>query len=70
MVSSTYGSIIYFHHRVSETSYEIKGSAPLGVVEAFCREMDIDVQDFLKVEPDCAVLLLFTDVFGCSSDGG
>jgi hypothetical protein len=63
-------SMLDFHPRVSETSYEIKGSAPLGVVEAFCREMGIVVQDFLVVEPDYAVILSFTDVFGSSFDGG
>jgi len=31
-------SMLDFHHRLSETSYEIMGSALLGVVEAFCRE--------------------------------
>jgi len=55
---------------VSETFYEIKGSAPLGVVESFCRETEIDVQDFIIVEPDNTVLFLFPDVFGCYCEGG
>jgi len=63
-------SMLDFHHRVSETFYEIKGSAPLGVVESLCRETEIDVQDFIMIKPDYDVLALYGDVFGYSCDGG
>jgi hypothetical protein len=63
-------SMLDFHPRVSETSYEIKGSAPLGVVESFCRETGIDVQDFMLVEPDDGVLKLYGDILGYSYEGG
>jgi len=63
-------SMLDFHPRVSETSHEIKGSAPLGVVESFCREIGIDVQDFILIDPDNTVLLPFHVVFGCFSEGG
>lgn len=63
-------SMLDYHHRVSETSYEIIGSASFGVVESFCREMEIDVEDFMMVEPSNGVLALYCDVFGYSCDGG
>ena len=62
--------IFNFHPRVSETSYEITGSAPLGVVESFCRDAAIDIQDFMIVKPDRDVLDLYHDIFGYSCDNG
>ncbi len=50
--------------------YEIKGSAPLGLVESLCREMNVDVGDFVIVEPDNVILALYQDVFGYPYDGG
>ena len=63
-------SMLDFHHRVSETSYEIKGSVHLGVVESLCREIEIDVQDFIIVEPDYDQLSIYQDIFGYVSEGG
>jgi hypothetical protein len=59
-----------FHHRVSETSYEIKGSAPLSVVESLCREIEIEAQDFIIISPGVDILAFYGDVFGYSGDGG
>ena len=46
--------------------YEIEGSVPLGIVEALCREME--VEDFMLIEPNNDVMLLFPDVFGTYRD--
>lgn len=62
-------SMLDFHHRVSETFYEIKGSAPLGVVESFCRDIGIEIQDFIIVKPDNDVLVFYHDIFGYSCNG-
>jgi hypothetical protein len=59
-----------YHHRVSETCYEVRGSAPLGVVESFCRDVAIEVQDFISVEPDNDVLGFYHDISGYYCDGG
>jgi len=38
-------------------------SEPLGVVEALCREMEIDVQDILTIKPDNDVQILHGDLW-------
>lgn len=58
------------HPRASETSYEIKGSTPLSVVESLCREAMLEIQDFITITPDNDVLSFYGDVFGYSGDGG
>jgi len=66
-------SMLDFHHRASANSerrYEIEGSIPLGVVEALCREIGIEIEDFILIEPNNVVLLLFPDVFGTCHDDG
>lgn len=63
-------SMLDFHPRVSETSYESKGSAPLSLVESFCREIEINAQDFIMIESDDVVLSLWHDIFGCCCEGG
>lgn len=63
-------SMLDIHHRASETFYEIKGSVPLGVVESLCREIKIDMEDFITVKPNDDVSALYPDVFGYSYDGG
>lgn len=59
-----------FHHRVSETSYKIVGSAPSGVVSSLCREMNVDMQVFIVVTPDVNLLSSYTELFGYSYDEG
>lgn len=63
-------SMLDFHHRASETFYEIKGSAPLGVIESLCREMEISMGDFITVTPDNDILALYGDIFEYYCDGG
>jgi hypothetical protein len=63
-------SMLDYHPRVSETSYEIRGSVPLGSVESFCLEIGIGVKDFVMVTPDDDVLKLYGDIFGYSCEGG
>jgi hypothetical protein len=54
-----------YHHRASETSYDIVGSAHLGIVEAFCREIEIDVQDFIIIRPpESEILMSYRGFFG------
>lgn len=62
-------SMLDSHPRASETSYEIKGSAPLSVVDSFCRETEIDIRDFITIKPDNAALSLYHDIFGYFCDG-
>jgi hypothetical protein len=63
-------SMLDFHPRVSETSYEIKGSAFLGLVESYCRENEIPIRDFIVVRPSNDQLSTYQDIFGYFRDGG
>lgn len=62
-------SMLDFHHRVSETSYEIVGSAPLGVIESLCREVKIGLEDFMVIKLDNDVLSVYGYIFGYLPDG-
>ena len=62
-------SMLDFHHRASETSYEIIGSAPLGLVESFCRNIQIELLDFIIIRPADDLLATYQDVFGYMRDG-
>jgi hypothetical protein len=61
-------SMLDLHPRPSETFYEIKGSAPLGVVESFCRENGIVVKDFIFIESDYYQCSMYQDIFGYSAE--
>jgi hypothetical protein len=63
-------SMLDFHHRASETFYIAKGSVPLNLIESFCREMEIDFEDFIIVNPADCSLSLYGDIFGYPSDRG
>ena len=63
-------SMLDFHHRVSETSYEMKGSVPICVIDSLCKEMGIELEYFMVINPTEEILHLYGDLFESDFETG